>query len=251
MLDATFIRPIAHRGLHDAAAGVIENTAAAFAAAIAAGHGIECDLQPAADSTPVVFHDETLGRLIDAEGFVAVRSVEDLKRLAYRDAPAERILSFDDFLELVGGRVPLLVEVKSNWRALDGHFLSRIASAAGRYKGPIALMSFDPAAMVAIRGFAPGVPRGIVSGIYRDEGWWSDVLEPERRERLSQLLESRPAAPDFYAYHVGDLPTPVTRFAREVLKLPLFTWTVRQPAHWQTARRWADAAIFEGPVPPA
>ncbi len=66
---------------------------------------------------------------------------------------------------------------------------------------------------------------------------------------LSHLLESRAAAPDFYAYHVGSLPTPVTRFVREVLGMPLFTWTVRTPAERAIAARWADAPIFEGYEP--
>ena len=63
------------------------------------------------------------------------------------------------------------------------------------------------------------------------------------------MLESGPAAPDFYAYDVNALPTPVTRFVREVLGLPLFTWTVRTEEQRQIAARWADAPIFEGYEP--
>jgi glycerophosphoryl diester phosphodiesterase len=228
---------------------VIENTAPAFVRAIEADYGIECDLQPAANGFPVVFHDDDLDRLIDGEGPVSMVDRRRLAKLTYRDAPGERILSFADFLDLVAGRVPLLVEIKSDWGALNGEFLGAIAERAERYRGPIALMSFDPAAMVAIRGYAPKVPRGIVSGIYRAQGWWCDVLDAERRAALSHLLESRPAFPDFYAYHVADLPTPVMRFVREVLGLPLFAWTVRTAEHWRTVRRWADAAIFEGKAP--
>ena len=249
MLDrGAFVRPIAHRGLHDASAGVIENTGSAFAAAIAAGYGIECDLQPAAGGLPVVFHDVTLDRLVDASGPVSRLGVSDLARLRYRDA-GESILTFADLLDLVDGSVPLLVEVKSEWRPAEPRFLAEIARLAATYRGPVALMSFDPAVMTALRQLAPAVPRGIVSGRYRNddaEGWWGDVLSPERQERLTHLLESGPAAPDFYAYHVAALPTPVTRFVREVLGLPLLAWTVRSSEERARAAQWADAPIFEG-----
>ena len=105
MIDrTTFFRPIAHRGLHDAPKGIIENTAPAFEAAIAHGYGIECDLQPLADGTPMAFHDYTLDRLIDAKGPINALGRADIKKLRYRGQDT-RILSFADFLELVGGRV--------------------------------------------------------------------------------------------------------------------------------------------------
>ena len=249
MLDPSFVRPIAHRGLHDVARGVIENTLPAFAAAIEAGHGIECDLQPSTGGLPVVFHDETIDRLMTGGGPVTELSQSDLARLAFKGDRGARIPTFIELLQMVGGRAPILVEIKSDWSQLDERFLREIARLASGYAGPIALMSFDPAVMAAMRALVPAVPRGIVSGSYRGVGWWSDVLDERRRHDLGHLLESGPAAPDFYAYHVADLPTPVTRFAREVLNLPLFTWTVRSATDWSTARRWADAAIFEGVVP--
>ena len=95
--QGVFLRPIAHRGLHVAAKGIIENTAPAFEAAIAKGYGIECDLQSAADGTPFVFHDATLDRLMDATGPVAARSPANLATLHYKDQKT-RILSFAEFL---------------------------------------------------------------------------------------------------------------------------------------------------------
>lgn len=248
MLDRTFVRPIAHRGLHDARAGVIENTAPAFEAAIAGGYGIECDLRPAADGTPVVFHDKRLERLVEARGEVAALSPAELTRLVYRKAraPGTRILTFADLIDLVDGHVPMLVEVKSEWAPPDPAFMKAIARQARRSIGPLALMSFDPAVVAALRHLAPKVPRGIVSGVYEGDGWWLDRLDAERAFSLTHLLESGPAAPDFFAYHVKALPTPVTRFVREALGLPLFTWTVRSKAERATAETWADAPIFEG-----
>lgn len=247
---AAFVRPIAHRGLHDAAAGVIENTAGAFSAALSQGYGIECDLRPAVDGTPIVFHDETLERLVDAVGAVAARTPAELTRLGYRTArdAGTRIMTFADLIDLVGGRVPMLVEIKSEWAPPDPAFMRAVArlAEAGARRGPLALMSFDPAVVAVQRQLAPGVPRGIVSGVYGGDGWWLDKLDAARAERLTHMLESAPAAPDFFAYHVKALPTPVTRFVREGLGLPLFTWTVRTEADRAVAAQWADAPIFEG-----
>ncbi|WP_072372087.1 glycerophosphodiester phosphodiesterase family protein [Hyphomicrobium sp. NDB2Meth4] len=245
---AAFLKPIAHRGLHDAAKGIIENTVPAFEAAIARGYGIECDVRPAACGTPMVFHDLTLERLIDGEGPLARHRAEALKSLRYK-AGGTAIIDLADLLALVAGRQPLLVEIKSEWDAPDPTFLKGIAAAAEAYRGPLALMSFDPAVMAAMRELAPAIPRGIVSGQYVGDCWWRGKLGPERAYDLTHLLESGPAAPDFYAYDVNALPTPVTRFTREVLALPLFTWTVRTEEQRATAARWADAPIFEGYEP--
>jgi glycerophosphoryl diester phosphodiesterase len=246
MMDrAAFLRPIAHRGLHSAKRGIVENTAPAFDAAIAKGYGIECDLRPAAGGLPIVFHDETLNRLVDGRGPVAALSASDLKRLRYTksDTPLQ---TFAELLDQVDGRVPLLVEIKSEWDAPDQAFLKRVAKLATAYKGPLALMSFDPDVMAVVKDLAPGVPRGIVSGSYAGAGWWNRKISKARAQRLRDLLESGPAAPDFYAYQIGALPTPVTEFTRHVLGLPLFTWTVHSAKDRTTAAKWADVMIFEG-----
>ena len=245
LLDPTeFVRPIAHRGLHGTNSGRIENSGSAFEAGLAGGFGIECDLQPANDGTPMVFHDTTLDRLMDARGRIDKHTPAALAKLTY-PGTAESILTFGELLELASGRGPLLVEIKSEWNPPHAGFLRQIAAHAQRYKGALALMSFDPAVMVAIAELAPKIPRGIISGIYKDPGWDVAKLGIKRAERLTHLLESRAAAPSFYAYDVKALPTHVTRFVREVQGLPLFTWTVRTAADRKTAAQFADASIFE------
>ena len=246
MLDrAAFLRPIAHRGLHDAKRGIIENTGPAFEAAIAADYGIECDLRPMKDGTPVVFHDETLNRLVKGRGLLSDIKEKELKALRYRTG-GTTILKLADLLDLVAGRVPLLIEIKSEWQPPDHNFLGNAASLASDYRGPIALMSFDPAVMAIVRSLAPTVPRGIVSGSYSGSGWWSRKISRKRAQALRNFLESGPAAPDFYAYQVDALPTPVTEYVRQVSGLPLFTWTVRTAKQRRIAEAWADAMIFEG-----
>ena len=240
-----FFVPIAHRGLHNAKTGIIENTMPAFEAAIAKGYGIECDIRPAAGGTPIVFHDETLNRLVKGKGPVANLGAQELKRLTYKNSDT-RIASFAEMLDSVDGQVPLLVEVKSEWEPPDMAFLQKIAKQAVSYQGPLALMSFDPAVMVALKELAPSVPRGLVSGSFAGAGWWNRKISKARGAALRDLLEARLVEPDFIAYQVSELPNPITRFTREVLRLPLFTWTVRTAKDRSIAAKWADAMIFEG-----
>src|SRR5712691_7403493 len=93
-LDWLIARPVAHRGLHDANAGIIENTPSAFAAAIAANYAIECDLQLSADGEAMVHHDDTLGRLTEGSGRLDAMTAADLKRVPFR-ASADRMMTAD------------------------------------------------------------------------------------------------------------------------------------------------------------
>ncbi len=249
---ATFCRPIAHRGLHGTpGGGAVENTLPAFRAAIAHGYGIECDLRPGKGGLPLVFHDETLDRLVAGSGEVARLDQRDIAGLAFKGDPAARIPTFAALCELVAARVPMLVEIKSEWAPPDGAFLAAVAAIAASYRGALALMSFDPAVMTVLRELAPQVPRGIVSGNYLragdgDDHWWPDKLDRARAERLTHLLESGPVEPSFYSYDVRALPTPVTRYVRDVQGLPIFTWTVRTADDLATTAACADAPTFEG-----
>lgn len=248
MLDPVFLRPIAHRGLHDAAKGVIENTPAAFEAAIAKGYAIECDLVAAAGGLPVVFHDDTLDRLTESTGPVERLGTDDLARIRFKGSSSIGIPTFAEFLQVCGPRVPLVVEIKSDWRPPHPAFLREIARLALNHDGPIALMSFDPALTAALAHLAPAIPRGIVSGSYREADgtpWWPE-LSRWRTFCLINLLEDRGAPPDFYAYEIGALPTFATRFARSVRRRPVLTWTVRTEADRTRAAHHADAPIFEG-----
>jgi glycerophosphoryl diester phosphodiesterase len=196
---------------------------------------------------PVVFHDETTERLIGTEQRIADLNSTQIQQLRTQTG-GHGVLTFADLLEQVAGRVPLLVEIKSEWQPPDIPFLSEIARRALDYPGDIALMSFDPDVMTVMRELATEIPRGIISGSYKDEHdetWWRDCISDERAERLANLLESGAAAPSFYAYHVKALPTPVTRYVREVDGLPVFAWTVRSHEDLAHARLYADAAIFE------
>ena len=246
----TFVRPTAHRGLHNAAQGVIENTWPAFEAAINSGVGIECDVQSSKDNVPLVYHDTTLDRLIEGSGEVAKLNYSALKALTYKNQ-TETILTFESLLHRVEGRVPLLAELKSDWQAPNVSWLRTICQQVQSHSGPVALMSFDPDLLQTVRALAPAIPIGLVSGRFRHTGrapWWPDVITEERATALTNLADLDTLKPDFIAYHVKDLDCAAVHHARHGLGLPVFTWTVRSDEDWEYCRTFADAAIFEGPI---
>src|SRR5437870_2647217 len=145
-------RPVAHRGLHDAAAGIIENTPSAFTAAIAANYAIECDLQLSADGEAMVHHDDALGRLTEGSGRLDAMTAAQLRCVAFHGV-GDRMMSVGDLCDLVDGRVTLLIEIKSRFDG-ERRLGARAAAVLSRYAGPAALMSFDPAQMAALRHIA-------------------------------------------------------------------------------------------------
>jgi glycerophosphoryl diester phosphodiesterase len=238
-LDWLIARPIAHRGLHDASTRVIENTQAAIEAAVAAGYGVEVDLQVTADGDAVVHHDAVLGRLTEGRGRLDALTVAELKRVAFR-ATRDRMLTIGDLCDLVAGRATLVIELKSRFDG-DRRLVSRVAQVLAAYAGRAAVMSFDPRQIVMLRALAP-LPRGLVAQRRRSS-------EPDGvggNHALAYLRGCAAAAPQFIAYAIDDLPAAAPLLLRHVLRLPLLAWTVRNETERQLARRWADQMIFEG-----
>jgi glycerophosphoryl diester phosphodiesterase len=239
-------RPIAHRGLHDQSKGIIENSASAASTAMGKGYAIEVDLQCAAGHMPIVFHDAMLDRLTHETGPVGARTVEQLSAIPLRNS-ADRILSLPALLDLVNGYVPLILEVKSTW-SRDGRFEANIAHVLSTYKGPVAVMSFDPYSVAAFREVAPSLPRGLVAERFDDAKHWPQ-LTAWQRLTMRALLSAAIAWPNFIAYDIDALPALAPLVARYLFGLPLLTWTVRTDAQRERALRYADAMIFEGIAP--
>ena len=156
-LDWLIARPIAHRGLHDAAHGVIENTAGAVRAAIAANYGIEVDVQTTADGEAMVHHDDVLGRLTEGEGRLDSFTVAALKRVAFRNSD-EHMMTLGDLCDIVAGRITMVVELKSRFDG-DGRLPARVAQILAGYRGPVAPMSFDPRQLDVLRQKSPRLTR--------------------------------------------------------------------------------------------
>jgi glycerophosphoryl diester phosphodiesterase len=236
-------RPVAHRGLHDRARGIVENMPGAALAAIDGNFGIECDIQLTADGEAMVHHDDALGRLTEGSGALLGMTSEALKAVSFKDTP-EKMMSLLDLCALVKGRVPIVIEVKSHFNG-DRKLVRRMAEVLGNYSGPVAGMSFDPDQVLALRETMPELPRGIVAQRVYTEADWPEATAAQRNGML-HLKHAFRTRPHFVAYWVNDLPAPASWIARHVFGLPLLTWTVRTPEQRERAARYADQMIFEG-----
>lgn len=232
-------QPFAHRGLHGGS--VIENSRAAFVAAIAQGHGIELDVRSALDGGALVFHDATLDRLTAESGDFAGRTAVELGRIALKGT-AETIPQLGEILALVSGRVPVLIEIKAPG-PLVGVLCLAVRRALEGYRGDVAVMSFNPAVGRWFRNHAPRTVRGLVV-TEGDRRSWPDAIRT-RIVRHVSLWQSRP---DFLAYDIRNLPSSFAGQQR-ARGLKILTWTVRTAEQEHAAFVHADQLIYEMPPP--
>lgn len=233
--------PVAHRGLHGPARP--ENGLRAFAAAARRGFAIELDVHLSADGEAIVFHDDNLRRMTGTEGQIRALTAADLatRRLL---GSGEPIPTLGQVLGLVAGRVPILIEIKTRRGAADA-LAARVAELIAHYRGPVAVQSFDPRALVWFARHRPAVPRGQLSTDYRRE---RVAMPLGASRRLSDLDHRHDARPDFIGYHGADLPRPVvTRLKR--LGLIVLAWTVRSRRDRRRLAPHVDNVIFEGFTP--
>lgn len=238
--------PIAHRGLHGV--GVPENTLAAARAAIAAGYAIECDIQPAADGTPMVFHDAEMMRLTGQPGLVSDSDPASLAqaRVLGSDQPIPTLAAF---LGLVAGQVPLLVEIKDQDGAC-GHDIGtlhlRVAEALADYAGPVAVMSFNPHVVAGFHRAAPRIAVGLTSCAFPEADW--PAIRPARRVELAALADFDRSGASFVSHDHTDLANPRIDALR-AQGVPILCWTIRSAEQERAARAVAHNITFEGYAP--
>jgi glycerophosphoryl diester phosphodiesterase len=230
-IDWIRVRPIAHRGYHDLNTSRWENTLAAFAAAAERDFAIECDVHLSADGVPVVFHDDELKRLTGTDGYVWQRTAAELQALRI-GGTSEHVPTLAQTLELVAGRVPLVIELKG----IPGHDMGLVAKVARQlrsYAGKAAIMSFDHWLLRDFPRDAPGIPAGLTA--------WGN--QPHQLEAHFSMLGS---GISFVSYDAGALPNPFVGFVRERLAMPVITWTIRDRAGVEATLAHGDQMTFEG-----
>lgn len=223
-------RPIAHRGLHDGNKKVWENTLAAYSAAIAGNFPIECDLHMTRDGVPVVFHDSPLERLTGEKGHVRERTAKEMTALSI-GGTFEKVPTLDQMLAHVGGKVPLVIELKGD-AGHDGNMVKEVAKSLAKYRGKAAIMSFDHHLIRDFAKHAPGIAGGLTA-----EG----IKDADIEAHFSMLAHGI----SFVSYNVHHLPNRFISLVREKLKMPVITWTVRSPEQLAHTYAQADQATFE------
>jgi len=244
-LPAAFLQhPIAHRALHDKSDNRPENSRAAICAAIEAGYGIEIDLQLTSDNRAMVFHDYDLARLTGQSGPIRQITAAQASGTSLLHAD-DGIPTLDEVLEMVAGRVPLLIEFKDQDGAMGtdvGPLEEDAVRALHAYDGPVALMSYNPNSVAALGRLAPHLPRGLVTCSYQPE---IELLPQDVCDHLRDIPDFDRVGASFISHEVEDLTRP--RVAE--LKgrgVPILCWTVRSPEQEAEARQIADNVTFEG-----
>lgn len=232
--------PIAHRGLHDAE-GNPENSVGAFQAAVEAGYGIELDVHLSRDGRLVVFHDDNAKRLTGRDLKITSASFAELSALRLADTEY-RISALEEVLELVAGRVPVLIEVKAGSRA--ERVGRTLAGLLDGYAGPAAVQSFDPRIVLWLRRHLPQVPRGQLAGALAE-------VPAARRLALRSMALNAMSRPDFIAFEIGAMPDRFVAMWRRVLRASVLLWTVRTEEELAKARAYRANVIFENIRPTA
>ncbi len=235
--------PLAHRALHDVSDGRPENSRAAVRAAIEAGYGIEIDIQQSKDAQAMVFHDYRLTRLTEAEGETIGIAAAELAQKPLRGGD-EGIPTLPEILQLVDGRVPLLIEVKSHDKNLGpdvGPLEESVARALEGYGGPVAVMSFNPHSVRHLAELCPDIPRGLVTEYYDPQ---ECGLPPEICAHHNAIAAYDEVGCSFISHDWRDLRRPrVSELKSQGANI--LCWTVKSPTDEAEARKIAQNITFE------
>lgn len=248
--ESYFSVPFAHRGLHDCG-GVFgsdrtENSLAAFQSAIDEGYGIELDLQLSADGLPVVFHDSSLKRIMKIQKKVSELDIKSLKKLMLPNN--ETIPTLDEFLEMVSGQVPVLVELKDQDGFLGsniGRLEYAVAGALSKYDGPVAVMSYNPHSIKEFGLNLPSVARGLVTEAFDISDW--PHLSIETLNELRALTAIKEVNASFVSHKHLDLDENFIKKIPPTVKV--FSWTIRNKIDREIALKRSQNITFEGFLP--
>jgi glycerophosphoryl diester phosphodiesterase len=244
-----FDRPIAHRGLHDRAKGIIENSRPAFEAAIAHGYAIECDVQLSSDGVPFIFHDDTFERITTATGRSDARPIAEVQTLVLTDsATNETPQKLSEFLAQIASRTQLQIELKQqSGEERTVKLAAEVAAALRGYQGRYTLESFDPRLVAALRDEGVTAPIGIITYDY-DEPTWDNHISGWRKFVLRHLLHWPWTRFDFISCRNLSLYLPMVRFLH-ARGMEVTSWTITSEQAARAALRASDQIVFEGFLP--
>lgn len=235
-------RYFAHRGLHDNDGDAPENSMSAFKKAVDAGLGMELDVQVTKDGVPVIFHDFTLERICGAEGKVVNHTYDELQAYTLCHSK-ERIPKLSELLDMVDGRVPLIVEIKAE--TADVSCCAVIDGLLRAYHGAYCIESFNPMVLWWFRINRGDVVRGQLSSNFRKEGVYWNILY----FAMTHLLFNFLTKPDFIAYNHKFSEEPGRRICKRLYRHPAAAWTIHSEKDLETLKGEYDVFIFDSFLP--
>lgn len=231
----------AHRGLHDEKSP--ENSLGAFRNAIAHGFGVEFDVLKTTDDVLVVFHDDTLGRMCGVQGRVTESSYRELRQLRLKDS-TECIPTLEEVLSLIDGKIPLIIEIKSegDWKKTTKLLAKRLES----YEGEFVIESFHPFVLNLYRKLQPETIRGQLSnGLFSKK----DTHNPLTQFLASKMLLNVLSRPDFIAFKWQNRSCYCFHFWTKVMHKYPVAWTIRNKKEIKKLEKDFKSFIFEGFIP--
>ena len=232
--------PIAHRGLHGDT--IPENSLAAFDNAAKNGFAIELDVRLIDDGTVIVFHDNKLARMTGEDRYASTLTLDDLDKITLKNSD-QKIPTFKQVLDLVDGRVPILIELKNEGK--PGPLESRVIELLRAYKGEYAVEAFNPFAIEYFKNHAPEIKRGILSDFFGTQ----QIASFFRRFALKRMYLNGIAKPDFIAYQHEHIPNKyITKYLKKH-PITVIAWTVQNQAEADKVLQHCDNVIFEGFIP--
>lgn len=226
---------IAHRGLHDIKKGIPENSISAHIEAVKKGYAIENDIHITADGEVVVFHDDTLKRVCGVDLKIEELTLSEIKKFSLLGTD-EKIPTLKEVLDVVDGKVPLLIEFKSLSKKTSDRLCPAANKILSEYKGKYFIQSFYPFVVGWHKKNRKDILRGQLSG-----GFYKESLV---KRLLGQMLFNFIARPDFVSYEWETR----TAFARRLNTLfgalPV-GWTFHAQEQITLCQKDFEAFIFE------
>ena len=226
----------AHRGLHNDK--YPENTLVAYQNAIDHGFGFEFDVQRTKDDVLIIMHDFNLKRACNIDKAIVDLTYNEIKDLTVFGSEYH-IPLFTEVLELVNGKVPLVIEFKQNDNNTKTCDLA--TPFLDNYTGKFCVESFHPLAVKWFKDKRPNWIRGQLSADFTKDDTKSALLS----FLLENLLFSVLNRPDFVAYDVKDIRMFSFRVYRDILKGQTALWTIQDQATFTKYKDNHDLLIFE------
>ena len=234
---------VAHRGFFNNEGDAPENSLLAFELAVANSYGIELDVQLTSDQKLVVFHDDDLARMCGVDKKVEDCTFDELQQYCLAKSQ-QKIPLFTDALAVIGGKVPLIVEIKNSQRwQLTCQLTAQVLDG---YAGVYCVESFSPLVVHWFKKNRPHVIRGQLSTNYFKDNARMPFFT---KFVLTNLLFNGIAKPDFVAYNHKHKNQFSYKLLRKLYRVKNVAWTVKSQQELEDASDVFTCMIFDSFTP--
>lgn len=233
----------AHRGLHDNESDAPENSLESFRQAVEKGYGIELDVQVTKDLVPVVFHDYDLNRACGVDKRISELVYDELSQYRLFESQ-ERIPTLREALDCIGGKVPVIVELKIPFK--PDNTCRAASEVLNDYSGLYCIESFNPFGLGWYKKHYPGIIRGQLSTNFN-----KDKIAGSKMQYfiLKHLLFNFHTKPDFIAYGHKYKKSLSFTICRKLYKTMTVAWTIKSQKEYKDSMGYFDIIIFDSFIP--